>query len=77
MTEINYSDHNMICVDLNVKVPKSQDGFRTARDYRKLRNNPQFFLNKLANIEWESLVKMEDVDSMESFFTHGYLRKYL
>ena len=55
MKLIDYSDHNMICVDLNVRIPKSKENYITARDFRKLRSNPQFILNKLANIKWESL----------------------
>ena len=50
MVVINHSDHNMICVDMNVRVPKPQENFITARDLRRLRNNPQFFQNKLSNI---------------------------
>ena len=61
----------MICVDLNVEIPNSQknENYITARDLRKLRSNPQFFLNKLANIKWESLAYMEVVDNMEKFWT--------
>ena len=38
--DIEYSDHNMICVDLKVTIPKSQENYITARDFRKLRSNP-------------------------------------
>ena len=38
-------------------------------DLRRLRNNPKLFQDQLANIEWESLVKMKDVDNMERFWT--------
>ena len=65
--EIDYSDHNMICVRLNFKVPKLQENITTFRDYRKLRSNPNFFLNELAKIKWESLLAMKDVDEMEMF----------
>ena len=62
------SDHHMISVDLDVKTPKFQGGIVTSRDYRELRKNPEFFLNELRNIGWESLKDMEDVDSMVPFW---------
>ena len=55
-------------MDLDVKTPKFQGGIVTSRDYRELRKNPEFFLNELRNIGWESLKDMEDVDSMVPFW---------
>ena len=40
---IDYSDHSMISVDLNIKVPKLQNNTITSRDLRKIRSNPQLF----------------------------------
>ena len=54
---------------MNVRVPKSHENLVFARDLRKLRSNPQFFQKKLSNINWESLVDMEDVDTMVTFWT--------
>ena len=45
--DVNYSDHSLICVDLNLKIPKVQDGATTSRDYRKLRSNPRFFYQRI------------------------------
>ena len=53
---------------MDVKTPKFQGGIVASRDYRELRKNPEFFLNELRNIGWESLKDMEDVDSMVPFW---------
>ena len=47
-TDVDYSDHNMICVKLNVKTPKSRENIITSRDLKKLRSNPKFFLKKIS-----------------------------
>ena len=67
--EIAYSDHDLIYVDLNVKVTKMKDSSTFTRDYRKLRSNKSFFLNKLKNINWEVLKDMSNVNEMENFWT--------
>ena len=67
--EINYSDHDLIYVDLNVKVAKLKDINATTRDYRKLRSNKNFFLNLLKNINWEVLKDLSNVNEMEKFWT--------
>ena len=36
---------------------------------RKLRKNPNLFLNELSKIEWESLANMNDINDMEEFWT--------
>ena len=59
----------MISVNLNCGVPKSQSNTVTSRDFRKLRQNPNFFLKKLAMIQWESFKDMDDVDEMENYWT--------
>ena len=59
----------MICVDLNLRLPKLAKNTVTSRDYRRIRNNPNFFLKDLAKIKWESLKDMEDVDHMEKFWS--------
>ena len=48
---------------------KLKDQTTTSRDLRKVRSNPQFFLNKLANIDWTLFVNSLDVDEMEEFWT--------
>ena len=63
------SDHHMISVDLNIKTPKFQEKSITSRDVKKLRRNPDFFLNDLRNVGWEIFIDMEDVDPMEKFWT--------
>lgn len=40
---IDYSDHSLVCVDLNFEVPKLQNITITTRDFRKIRSNPKFF----------------------------------
>ena len=69
LTLVNYSDHDMIDVDLNISIPKSKENTITSRDFRAIRRNPQSFLMKLSDIKWESMVEMEDVNDMENFFT--------
>ena len=69
LIDANLSDHHMISVDLNIKTPKLQEKIIRARDCRKLRSNPEFFLKELRNVEWEILGNMEDVDPMEEFMT--------
>ena len=59
----------MICVDLNVNIAKMPRTATTLRDCRKLRSNPQFFLNELSKVEWEIFVNMEDIDDMEHFWS--------
>ena len=59
----------MISVDLNIKTPKFQEKSITSRDVKKLRRNPDFFLNILRNVGWEIFIDMEDVDPMEEFWT--------
>ena len=67
--EIDYSDHELISLDLNVNVQKrSQEPIRS-RDLRKLRSNPSYFLNALNKIDWSSLFEMLSVDQMEEFWT--------
>ena len=50
-------------------IAKGHKATTTLRDYRKLRSNPQVFLNELAKVEWESFVNMEDVDDMEQYWS--------
>ena len=67
--DIDYSDHCMICIDLNIEIPKLDNKIITSRDYRKIRANPKILLMKLANIKWELMKDMENVDQMETFWT--------
>ena len=68
-TKIDYSDHFLICVNLKCEVPKFQTSIISSRDMRKLRKNPNLFLNELSKIEWESLANMNDINDMEEFWT--------
>ena len=56
-------------LDLKMKISKAKDQKYTYRDYRKLKSNPKFFLNKLYNVDWSILANFEDVDNMEVFWT--------
>ena len=67
--EIKYSDHDLIYVDLNVKVTRLKDFKNITRDYRKVRSNPNFLVNKLTEIGWESLKDMPNVKDMVQFWT--------
>ena len=49
-TPIDYSDHDMICVVLNMNIARLRTYTITSRDMRKLRSNPNFFLNELLKI---------------------------
>ena len=51
-----------------MKISKLKDQ-TISRDLRKLRSNPQFFLNRLSNVDWSILVNIVDVDEMEEFWT--------
>ena len=66
-TEIDYSDHDLIYVKINWKVPKLPNIVTKSRDFRKLKSNPDYFLNALTKIDWSSLVDMHDLDNMERF----------
>ena len=66
---IDYSDHQLICVDLKTEFLKLQNKCFTSRDYRKIRSNPRYFLNELAKVQWENFVSMVNVDEMQSFWT--------
>ena len=68
-TFLDYSDHEMISVDMNIKTDKLQGNNITSRDLRKLQSNPDYFLKELAKIKWESFSHMDDIDSMEKFWT--------
>jgi hypothetical protein len=68
-TYIDYSDHYMISVDLNIKTPKLQEKIFTSRDFRKLKRNPEVFRKELRNVKWEVFGNMEDVDPIEEFWT--------
>ena len=67
--DIDYSDHSMICMDLNIEVPKLDNKIINSRDYRRIRANPKILLMELANIKWELMKDMENVDQMETFWT--------
>ena len=62
--QIDYSDYNLICVDMKINVQKIQKNSTTARDYRKIRSNPQFFLKRLSRRNWNVLENMKKVDDM-------------
>ena len=66
---VSYSDHSLICVDLNlsIKISNSNNQTTKSRDMRKLRSNPKFFLKGLSNIDWSNLVNFKDVDDMDEF----------
>ena len=67
---IDYSDHSMICINMDLSMKSnSRAQTTTYRDLRKLRSNPQFFLNSLSKIDWSLLANFEDVDEMETFWT--------
>ena len=66
---IDYSDHNLICVDLDVKVVKQEQNVVTSRDYRKLRSNPKYLIKELCNIEWGTIGYMKDINDMVQFWT--------
>ena len=66
---VDFSDHSMICMDLNIKVHKQRAHTITSRDFRKVRNNPKLLLTELAAIKWESLSEMSGIDEMEKFWT--------
>ena len=72
-TCIDYSDHNMISVDLDINIPKVQERYIESRDLRKLRKNPEYFLRKLATVKWELLSNLKDVDAMEIFWTNSII----
>ena len=67
--EIAYSDHDLIYVDLNIKVTKLKIIRTITRDYRKLRSNKTIFLNLLKHINWEVLKDMSNIDEVEKFWT--------
>ena len=49
---------------MKINVQKIQKNSTTARDYRKIRSNPQFFLKRLSRRNWNVLENMKKVDDM-------------
>ena len=68
-TERDYSDHDLIHVKINWKVPKLPNIVTKSRYFRKLNSYSNYFLNALSKIDWSSLINMHDVDNMERFWT--------
>ena len=73
MTE-HYSDHNLIHVELQANVSRKCLETFIARDMRKIRSNPQYFINSLMKVQWAKMADMvNDVDEMEKFFTDSVI----
>ena len=66
-----FTDHHAITLTLSTeKEKKDKHSKKTmARNLRAIRNNPQEYRRKLANIDWGKLETMEDVDDMTEFWT--------
>ena len=62
------SDHDLICVEVKINVQKIHRKSTTTRDYRKVRNNPQFLLRRLNEINWNALDNMT-LNDMVIFYT--------
>ena len=66
-TEIDYSDHDLIHVKINWKVPKLPNIVTKSRYFRKLNSYSNYFLNALSKIDWSSLINMHDVETWKDF----------
>ena len=67
---IEYSDHSMICINMDLSMKSNSRAQTTTYwDLKKFRSKPQFFLNSLSKIDWSLLANFEDVDEMETFWT--------
>ena len=62
------SDHDLIGVEVKINVQKIHRKSTTTRDYRKVRNNPQFLLRRLNKINWNALDNMT-LNDMVIFYT--------
>jgi len=70
----HFSDHNLIYVELAANLSRLSKETITARDMRKIRSNPQYFVNSLLNVEWDKLANMVwDVDEMVNFYTSSII----
>ena len=66
----HYSDHKLIYVQLLTSAEKRHAESIRARDMRKLRANPQYFINALLSIEWDKLANLVwSVDEIVKFWT--------
>ena len=60
----------MICVDMNISIPKSHTNTIFSRNLKQLRSDPQIFLRELARVEWESFKDMDDIDDMVKLWSN-------
>ena len=71
----HYSDHKLIYVDLIAKITRKTQEKIIARDMRKIRANPQYFINALKKIDWVEMASMVDeVDEMVKFYKKSIIQ---
>ena len=70
----HFSDHNLIHVELETNLSRITQETIVARDMRKIRANPQYFINSLLSVEWDKLANMVwDVYEMVNFYTKSII----
>ena len=68
----HFSD--LVHVELETNLSRITQETIVARDMRKIRANPQYFINSLLSVEWDKLANMVwDVDEMVNFYTKSII----
>ena len=65
------SDHFVVYLSLNLKLPKPPPKFVCARSYRHY--NPAVFNGDLSRVQWEQMYLMDDVNEKLDFFNGRFL----
>ena len=77
ITTRHFSDHNLIHVELETNLSRITQETTVARDMRKIRANPQYFINSQLSVEWDKLANMVwDVDEMVNFYTKSIISSW-
>ena len=75
--EVGFSDHSAVIIDVNTNLKKAKRIKRTTRDMRKLRANPNKFVEELRKIDWTCInsgddrANMVDVDDIVNYWTES------
>ena len=75
--EVGFSDHSAVIIDINTNLKKAKRMKRNTRDMRKLRANPNKFVEELRKIDWtcitsgDDTANIVDVDDIVNYWTES------
>ena len=75
--EVGFSDHSAVIIDINTNLKKAKRMKRNTRDMRKLRANPNKFVEELRKIDWtyitsgDDRANIVDVDDIVNYWTES------